>query len=818
MSRRAVVAAVAALAAAAAIPSSAAAKDYASTALNIVPSGQAGGLPVPADADRQAKMYDGLTPLFDQVTTADLFRYFKSEALGAPAGSTPEQIPRAGVTITRDEYHVPHITGKTRDDVTFATGWVTADDRGLLLEQARYNSRVAVVDVPGLTALNLIQTLRSFTPSAQTERETAKQTAVLRKAGPAGRQLLHDIDVFIAGINAHYRATKSTSKPFTRNDIYALNALKGQYLGQGGGDEARRSQFLSALQARLGAKKGLSVFNDLRERDDPETPSTVPGRFPYNSVPKTATGNVKIDPGSLDTSSATAARAAQAGQAKASNVLLVSGSRSSLGHPIFVGGPQIGYYYPGLTMEMEIQGPGGVDLRGVTAAPFPGYMLIGRSQDFAWTLTSQSGDIIDQYAETLCRDSKHYVYKGKCRAMGRFDAGKLGAGKDASGKPEAAREIVFRTTVHGPVVGYARSHGRKVAISSKRSSRGKDILDQLFFQRLTWGKVNSPQDFAAAAALTPQTFNAFYADSKHISEFSTGLLPKRPANVDPGQIADGRGNEEWHGYITPAQHPQGIDPKSGLLVNWNNKVARGQNAADSEWNYGSAQRVLMLQRQLARRSKHDLASVTSAMNAAATQDLRGVLIVPLLVRTLNGSTPPSPLAGQMLALLDRWSRGGASRLDRDLDGGIDDPGAAIIDTAWSGLADAVLKPVLGLQVDDLAQFATRWDAPPEHNMFAGWQNYVSKDLRTLLGDKVLGKYANRYCGAGRLADCQASLWAALQAAGDKLVAAQGADPNAWRADANAERLKFAPGLLTTTIRYANRPSGIQQVISFSGHR
>ena len=43
-------------------------------------------------------------------------------------------------------------------------------------------------------------------------------------------------------------------------------------------------------------------------------------------------------------------------------------------------------------------------------------------------------------------------------------------------------------------------------------------------------------------------------------------------------------------------------------------------------------------------------------------------------------------------------------------------------------------------------------------------------------------------------------------------------PDAWRSDANAERIRFLPGLLPTTIRYTNRPSGIQQVISFGGHR
>jgi hypothetical protein len=33
-----------------------------------------------------------------------------------------------------------------------------------------------------------------------------------------------------------------------------------------------------------------------------------------------------------------------------------------------------------------------------------------------------------------------------------------------------------------------------------------------------------------------------------------------------------------------------------------------------------------------------------------------------------------------------------------------------------------------------------------------------------------------------------------------------------------ERIPFVPGLLPTTLRYTNRPSGIQQVISFDRHR
>jgi hypothetical protein len=61
-----------------------------------------------------------------------------------------------------------------------------------------------------------------------------------------------------------------------------------------------------------------------------------------------------------------------------------------------------------------------------------------------------------------------------------------------------------------------------------------------------------------------------------------------------------------------------------------------------------------------------------------------------------------------------------------------------------------------------------------------------------------------------------AIWEALAAAGEELAAEQGtADPSAWRADATAERIEFVPGLLPTTMRYTNRPTGIQQVISFN---
>jgi acyl-homoserine lactone acylase PvdQ len=440
-------------------------------------------------------------------------------------------------------------------------------------------------------------------------------------------------------------------------------------------------------------------------------------------------------------------------------------------------------------------------------------MLIGRGPDFAWTLTSAGADDIDQFVETLCGgDDVHYVFRGQCRAMTSFDAGVL---RGTDGQPD--ERITFSRTVHGPVVAYANVGGRRVAISSQRASYGRDTVDQVAFQDLTLGRVRSPQDFIRAFLRSPQTFNAFYADDRHIAEVTTGLLPLRAPDVDPGLPTNGDGNHEWRGFLAASRHPQQVDPQSGEIVNWNNKAARGFEAADDAWSYGISHRVDLLNRNVARRQKHTLTTLVGAMNAAATQDLRAIDVVPELAVALRGAPAPSARASQMLSLLRSWRNRGGSRLDRDGDGKIDDPGAAIMDAAWPRIADAVMGTVLGPQLDELASLEPRYDQPPG-GQASGWHSYVVKDLRDIFGPKTSAPFRVRYCAAGNAADCRTALWAAIDAAGDQLAAAQGANPTAWRADATKERISFIPGLLKTTLRYTNRPSGIQQVISFSGHR
>src|SRR5205823_8943 len=127
------------------------------------------------------------------------------------------------------------------------------------------------------------------------------------------------------------------------------------------------------------------------------------------------------------------------------------------------------------------------------------------------------------------------------------------------------------------------------------------------------------------------------------------------------------------------------------------------------------------------------------------------------------------------------------------------------------------KVLGGPLTKQLASFISIYDQPPG-GQYTGWHVWMDKDLRTILGQKVKGPFALRYCGGGSLKLCRKLLWHALNQAGKKLQATQGqSDPGAWHSSATAEEISFVPGLLPYKMRYTNRPSGIQQVLSFSGH-
>jgi acyl-homoserine lactone acylase PvdQ len=804
------------------VPAASAARlDFGKQTWNVLPSGQSGALPPDEHSVDQLRIYDALTPLGGNIGPGTIPRYFKSARFLTPKGG-PIARPGRGVAIRRDtRWGVPHIQARTRSDLYWAIGWATAQDRGTFMEVIRYPARLSILDAPGLDALDLATSLRQFVPSRQTERFIAGQRRLLTREGRRGRRILKDVRAYIAGINAYNRAQGNGIKPWRYVDVISIGGLLGQVFGAGGGDEVRSSDLLGTLRSRLGPA-GTDVWSDLRSSQDPETSVTTTRRFPYVTQRAGRTpGSLVVDPGSLSPSAATAAKVAMGARARASNAVLVGRKRSATGHPLAVMGPQLGYFYPEFFMEVDAHG-GGIHARGGVLPGLP-YVLIGRTRDYAWSATSASNDNTDQFLEQLCnpdgspatRESTHYRFKGRCRQMKTFNAGVL---RGAGGQPD--EQVTFRETVHGPVSGTVTVGGRPYAVSTMRSTRGREVTGVHSVADLTAGKVRSAKGLRRVVSSLGFTFNFFYVDHKDIAFFSTGRLPIRAPGTNPSLPTLGTGKFEWRGFLKTKDHPQAINPKSGLIHNWNNKPAAGFGAADNNWTYQSVHRNDLFKGFKRRSRLHDVLGV---VNRAATQDLRALEVWPLIREVLSSGPAPDARSEQAAALVDAWRRSGSSRLDRDLDGRIDHPGAAVLDQTWDALSEAVLRPVLG----DLAapggllgQLVGRDNSPRTSNGSAyggGWYGYVEKDLRTLLGKRVRGRYSRVYCGAGDLAACRASLWAVIQQGADALAATQGPDPGAWRSDANEERITFPPGVLGETMRWTNRPT-FQQLMEFGGHR
>ena len=324
------------------------AKDYAApnSAYSILNPGQSGNLPTDANSTDQADMYNALTPKLGNVTAGDLASTFKPNVFGT-RGQGPthvEKTPNDNVRIVVDKWGVPHITAKRRKDVMFGAGWMMGKERHLLLELARPLARLTVLDPPGIDAFGLVTQLRRFTPSAQADAIVAREERLLERS-KKGRQIIKDMEAYTRGVNAQYKDADRPYKKLTLTDFMAASGFIGSIFGRGGGDEARRSLFLSALRNKLGEAQGTAVWNDLRNFNNPETPTSLSKRASWASIPSTAPGSVVLDDGSFQPVQYETGPSLTV-ERKMSNFLLVAGRRSSTRRPLFVAGPQLPFLQP----------------------------------------------------------------------------------------------------------------------------------------------------------------------------------------------------------------------------------------------------------------------------------------------------------------------------------------------------------------------------------------------------------------------------------------------------------------------------------------
>jgi acyl-homoserine lactone acylase PvdQ len=844
----------------------------------------AGTIP-PHFAD-QLPLYANLVYADPTLTDAQVPSYFKDATFGVRPGDvarTETLSGHPGLTILRDGYDVPHIYGDTRADVMFGAGYAAAEDRLFLIDVLRHTARAQLASFAGGSKSNRAMDETQWSIAPYTEADLQSQIDMApRLYGSTGTAIISDAQSYIDGINAYiaatstnptllpseYAATGQLPQPWKLTDVIAEASLIGGIFGKGGGNEVRAAQALQALQKRFGRRSGRSAWRDFREANDPEAATTIlHHRFPYETTdPFSKRGLALPDAGSVsfpaigapsaggapDSSAADGSasrssssggplsnlgaqlRKALAGPTHASNWELVSARHSVTGHPLGVLGPQVGYYVPEILMEEDLHGPG-IDARG---AAFPGvnqYVELGHGRDFAWSATTATSDNIDTFAEALCRDAYHYRYRGRCLAMEKLQQTDSWHPTVADMTPAGSETLTAYRTVHGIVYARGKVHGKPVAFVHARSTYFHEADSAIGFAQLNDpSAVRDPASFQHAVSNINFLFNWAYIDADHISYYMSGWMPQRARGTSPDFPVLGTGGYDWKGYdpathtarwLPFASHPHITDPD--YLVSWNNKQAPGWAAADDKWDYGPVFRSQMIAERvkasIAHGRKMRISQLVQAMDEPATEDLRAVKLLPLLLRAVG--KPRSRALRAAIGELRAWQRSGGHRRDLTRSGhDAYTPAIELMDAWWPKLLQAEFAPSLGRAFDPVHKMTPFGDTSFDD----GWWSYPSKDLRRLLGSRERGPYSRIYCGnrPGRhfsrrrlRARCRAALRRSLAAAikvsprqlyGD--VCPNDPEP----ACADQDTFTYASAIHIPPFPYQNRPT-FQQVVTLTRH-
>jgi acyl-homoserine lactone acylase PvdQ len=831
-----------------------------------------GGGARPPHSDDQLPLYRDLLSAYPGLDDTKLDTYFKDASFGVkPEDVERTYSPRDDVTIVRDNYGVPHIYGATRAGAEFGIGYATAEDRLFFLDVFRHLGRAQLSSFVGGAPANRELDEQVWNVAAYTEADLQKQVDARPPEYAAEADVLrNDLENYVAGINkyiaearldpqkmpAEYAAIGRPQGPddWKPTDVTATAAVVGSIFGAGGGRELPSALVLQRAIRRFGRGRGRRVWRDFRSAEDPEAPTTVRKRFPYQKPPRKPRGVALPDPGSI-----TDLRTADPSTTKTqvtsrgmSNALLVSGRLTHSGRPIAVFGPQTAYFAPEILMEQDVHAPS-LDVRGVA---FPGtnlYVQLGRGRDYAWSATSAGQDITDTFAVPLCEadgsepsiTSDHYMFRGECLQIETLTRTNSWQPTPADQTPAGTETLTAERTKLGLVTARATIKGKPVVYTRLRTTYGHETDSGLGFSYFNDpDKVHDAASFQQAAGLIGYTFNWFYVDHEQIAYFNSGFNPVRAPRTDPNFPVHGR--FEWPGWDADANvprlqplegRPQAIDPT--FLTSWNNKQAPGTRAADGNWGYGPTYRSKTLDDRVrgatAGGKKIGRVELVQAMEDAATVDLRGDAVLPWVLKAAG--KPHNPRLKGALDKLRAWQRSGAHRIDRDGDGAYEDAEAIqLMDAWWPLLVRAQFEPALGHRLfEQIVGMNELSNDPNNHGQHLGsawqhgWYGYVIKDLRTLLGKRVRGRYSRVYCGArkrgpAKLRRCRYALIASLKQA-------LAVDPAKMYDDAvcNAagkpgdqacfDSIYFRPlGAITQPlIPWQNRPT-FQQVVEVQGGR
>jgi penicillin amidase len=494
-------------------------------------------------------------------------------------------IPRSSDYIARDSYGVPHIKAPSWAAAFQAAGYAIAEDRLWQLENSRRIARGRMAEVFGQPmAASDREVLATFYTEDELKTQVDKLSPQMKEAW----------EFYAAGINEYIAEAKKAGKlpkgysengfepaPWTPLDSAAIAIRMGHMFGRGGAGEIRNLALISYLKGQPVKDKTLDVIDDFAWQNDPASiPTVVPAEDPLArahptfTAPKRAETQTQLDempptnllellPGLRLASLEESTRVAESVNAPfktGSYAVVVGKSRSRTGWPLLLSAPQMGFTTPSIVHEMSIEAPG-ISTVGMDVPGIPG-ILIGHTNDLAWGLTSGVADTDDIFVTPMADQDEYKVGNEKLKIKRVVQTLPI--------KGQDPTTVTQLRTVFGPVV--VTSTAGKAYFSRRSAFAGRELESFDAMQRLWQAK--SAADVQNAVEPITLNFNLFFATKLgDIGYFYCGLIPMRAPGVDPRFPTPADPKFGWKGIVPKSQMPRLINPKSGLIANWNNKPA-----------------------------------------------------------------------------------------------------------------------------------------------------------------------------------------------------------------------------------------------------
>ncbi len=491
----------------------------------------------------------------------------------------------ARVTVSREGHGVPTIDAASFEDLFFAQGYVTAQDR---LWQMDVMRRFAAGEISEILGADFLQHDRE-------QRILELRVAAQKALEVSSAQNRAHFEAYARGVNAYvashrdrlpieFRILRYSPRPWAPVDSTLIAAQMVKDLNH---YPYRDALDREKILAKLGPELTADLYVNSSWHDRPPTVA----RFSLEQD----TGNEdeerhKRSPVSSSVAQQTATPAfhdlvgaglANDGFARAleqdsealdadtrmvvgSNNWVVSGAHTVSGKPLLSNDMHLGHQMPNLWYEAHLRcstsGCGNFDAAGVTLPGLP-YVIVGHNQRIAWGLTNVGPTVEDVYIETFNPDGQYLTPAGWKSPEHRHEV------IHVKGKPDVVLDVAL--TRHGPIItDLVPGESRQLAL---RWTLYEGTHDPFF-------EVDSAQNWEqfrrAFSAFDAPGQNVVFADvDGNIGYQATGKIPIRASG--DGSLPENGSDDihEWTGYIPFDKLPSTYNPSSGIIATANGRIS-----------------------------------------------------------------------------------------------------------------------------------------------------------------------------------------------------------------------------------------------------